>query len=111
GLLATVAGAAPVRPPITGISHIAVYSADAGASEDYYVRILGARKAPDPEDAHGVRYYFSPQQFVEVLPLGPNPGLSRLAHIGWSTSDAPGLRAFLVAHGQPGVSPVKRAPD
>ncbi len=36
------------RPPITGISHIAVYAADAARSEDYYVRILGARKAPDP---------------------------------------------------------------
>ncbi len=70
------------RPPITGISHIAVYAADPAKSEDYYVRILGARKAPDPEDAHGVRYYFSPRQFVEVLPLGPNPGLSRLAHVG-----------------------------
>jgi len=111
GLLACTAAAAPVRPPITGISHIAVYSADAAATEDYYVRILGARKSPDPEDAHGVRYYFSPRQFVEVLPLGSNPGLSRLAHIGWNTTDAAGLRAFLVAHGQPGVSPVKRAPD
>ena len=94
GLLAGMAQAAePVRPPITGISHIAVYTADPAASEDYYVRILGARKAPDPEDAHGVRYYFSPQQFVEVLPLGPNPGLSRLAHVGWNTGDAAGLHA------------------
>jgi catechol 2,3-dioxygenase-like lactoylglutathione lyase family enzyme len=110
-LASALAAAPPARPPITGISHIAVYSADAAASDDYYVRILGARKAADPEDAHGVRYYFSPRQFVEVLPLGPNPGLSRLAHIGWNTPDAAGLRAYLVAHGQPGVSAIRKAID
>lgn len=108
---ATALAAAPVRPPITGISHLAVYTANAAASEDYYVRILGARKAPDPEDAHGVRYYFSPQQFVEVLPLGPNPGLSRLAHVAWNTKDVPGLRAYLIARKYPGLSAVQRAPD
>ena len=111
GALASAACAETARPPITGISHIAVYTADAAASEDYYVRILGARKAPDPEDAHGVRYYFSPQQFVEVLPIGPNPGLSRLEHVGWNTKDANALRAFLLARKYPGVSPLRRGAD
>jgi catechol 2,3-dioxygenase-like lactoylglutathione lyase family enzyme len=110
-LMAMPAHAEPARPPITGISHIAVYTADAAASDDYYSRILGARKAPDPEDAHGTLYYFSPRQFVEVLPLGPNPGLSRLAHVAWNTTDASGLRAYLIAHGQPGVSALRKAPD
>ncbi|HMI20881.1 MAG TPA: VOC family protein [Sphingomonas sp.] len=110
-LTAAAAQAEPARPPITGISHIAVYTADVTASDDYYGRILGARKAPDPEDAHGVRYYFSPQQFVEVLPLGPNPGLSRLAHVAWNTTDAAGLRTYLIAHGQPGVSALRKAAD
>jgi catechol 2,3-dioxygenase-like lactoylglutathione lyase family enzyme len=110
-LLAATALAEPARPPITGISHLAVYTADPAASEDYYVRILGARKAPDPEDAHGVRYYFSPQQFVEVLPLGPNPGLSRLAHVGWNTGDAAALRAYLIAHKYPGVSALQHTAD
>jgi catechol 2,3-dioxygenase-like lactoylglutathione lyase family enzyme len=110
-VVVSAALAEPARPPVTGISHIAVYTADAAASEDYYVRILGARKAPDPEDAHGVRYYFSPQQFVEVLPIGPNPGLSRLAHVGWKTKDVNALRAFLLARKYPGVSPLRRAAD
>lgn len=109
--LASSAMAAAERPPITGISHIAVLSADAAASEDYYVRILGGRKGADPEDAHGTRYYFSPTQYVEVLPIGPNPGESRLAHIGWNTTDATALRAYLVARGQAGVSRLSKAPD
>lgn len=111
GMLAVTVRAEPVRPPITGISHIAVYAADAAASDDYYTRILGGHKAADPEDPRGVRYYFSPQQFVEVLPLGPNPGLSRLAHIGWNTADAAALRAFLAARGQPGLSPLRKGAD
>ncbi|WP_420139085.1 VOC family protein [Sphingomonas sp.] len=110
-VLATTGLAAPQRPPITGISHIAVFSADMAASDDYYTRILGAHKATDPENPHGVRYHFSTTQFVEVLPLGPNPGESRLAHIGWSTTDAAGLRAYLIARGYPGVSPVTKAFD
>ena len=72
-------GAAPAppagRPAITGISHLAVYSADMAASDHFYGFILGGRKATDPEDASGVRYYFSPRQFVEVLPLPPGQGL------------------------------------
>ena len=111
GALASAASAEGARPPITGISHIAVYTADPAASEDYYVRILGARKGPDPEHTRGVRYYFSPRQFVEVLPIELNPGLSRLAHVGWNTRDAAALRSFLLARNYPGVSPLRRTAD
>jgi catechol 2,3-dioxygenase-like lactoylglutathione lyase family enzyme len=100
--------ATPVRPPITGISHLAVYASDMRAADDYYTRIMGARKVADPEDPRGVRYEFSPHQFVEVLPLAADAGTSRLSHIGWNTTDAAGLRAYLVARGQKGVSPLKR---
>jgi len=110
-LATTLSAAEPARPAITGISHLAVYTADPAASEDYYGRILGGRKAPDPEDAHGVRYYFSAQQFIEVLPLGPNPGLSRMAHVGWNTKDAAALRTYLIAHKYPGVSALQHGPD
>ncbi|MEI9928592.1 MAG: VOC family protein [Sphingomonas sp.] len=99
------------RPAITGISHLAVYSADAAASEHFYVAILGARKGTDPEDPEGVRYYFSPQQFVEVLPLPAGQGPSRLAHAAYNTADAIGLRAWLAARGVKDLSPVWRTPD
>jgi catechol 2,3-dioxygenase-like lactoylglutathione lyase family enzyme len=46
-----------------------------------------------------------------VLPLPPGQGLSRLAHIGWSTKDAAALRAYLVARGATGVTPLETAPD
>jgi hypothetical protein len=44
------------RPPITGISHISIYSADLRKSEAFYMHNLGAFKEEDPENSQGVRY-------------------------------------------------------
>ena len=83
------------RPKITGISHIAVYTSDARATEHYYVDIIGAVKLPDPEDPKGVRYAVSATQFVEVLPLPPDQGVNRLDHTAWKTTDAETMRRYL----------------
>jgi len=86
------------RPLITGVSHIAVYAADRARSERFYVHDLGAVRGSDPENPHGVRYYFAPTQFVEVLPLpsGP-PSLNRLDHVAFITADAERLRSYLAS--------------
>lgn len=97
-LVAGAASAAPPaggRPPITGISHIAIYARDMAASDHFYGHILGGTKAPNPEDPAGARYYFGPQQFVEVLPAPPSLGQSVLAHVAYLTADAEGLRKYL----------------
>ena len=94
--LAPAASAATsARPPITGVSHIAVYAAAPAKSERFYVHDLGAMKANDPENPKGVRYYFAPTQFVEVLPLSGNTSINRLDHVAFTTTDAKGLRAYL----------------
>ncbi|MGI4730615.1 MAG: VOC family protein [Janthinobacterium lividum] len=98
---------APARPAITGISHLAVYSTDAAASAHFYTAVLGARAGRDPEDAAGTRYYLSPRQFVEVLPAPAGHGISMLAHVAYTTSDAAGLRAWLSAHGKADLTPVR----
>ncbi len=98
-LAAGGASAGPARPPVTGVSHIAVYAADASKSEAFYAGQLGAAKRRDAENASGVRYYMSPTQFVEVLPLPADAGKSRLDHIAFATSDAEGLRKYLAAKG------------
>lgn len=87
------------RPAITGVSHIAIYSADPAKTEAFYTHDLGAVKRPDPENPLGVRYYVSPGQFIESLPLPADAGLNRLDHIAFATPDAAGLRAWLAAHG------------
>lgn len=96
---ALLAAAPPSHPPITSISHIATYAADMQATERYYVDSIGALRAPDPENPHGVRYMLSATQFVEVLPLPANAGINRLDHTAWNTTDAEALRAYLAAKG------------
>jgi catechol 2,3-dioxygenase-like lactoylglutathione lyase family enzyme len=98
---ATAAAAAQTpRPPISGVSHIAVYAADPAATERFYVHDLGATSGPDPESRRGVRYWFSATQFVEVLPLpaGP-PSINRLDHIAFATPDAQAMRRYLAEAG------------
>jgi catechol 2,3-dioxygenase-like lactoylglutathione lyase family enzyme len=92
-------GAAPVRPPITSVSHFSVYAVDVAKAEAFYTRNLGAAKRPDPENPKGVRYYFNPLQFVEVLPLPEGAtGVNRMDHMAYNTADAEGLRRCLAAN-------------
>jgi catechol 2,3-dioxygenase-like lactoylglutathione lyase family enzyme len=92
--------AASPRPPITGVSHIAVFAADPTATERFYVHDLGATRGPDPESRLGVRYYFSATQFVEALPMPKGaPSINRLDHVAFATRDAEGMRLYLAEAG------------
>lgn len=95
------AKAAPLaRPAIPAVSHLAVYSSNLAKSEHFYVHDLGGVKLPDPDDAAGTRYYFSPTQFVEVLPLpAGNHSINRLAHAAFVISDAETMRRYLASKG------------
>jgi catechol 2,3-dioxygenase-like lactoylglutathione lyase family enzyme len=96
--LTASAQATQARPKITGISHLAVYTSDAAATEHYYREIVGAAKLPDPENPNGVRYALSATQYIEVLPLPAGAGISRLDHTAWITDNAEGMRRYLAAH-------------
>lgn len=112
-LSAAAVASAPkgVRPEVTGISHLAVYTSNPAASERFYTHVLGAERAADPEDPRGVRYLFSAQQFVEVLPLPDGHGPSRLAHVAYNTNDAAGLRRYLIGNGMRSVGELMTTPD
>ncbi|TCP36685.1 VOC family protein [Sphingomonas sp. BK235] len=94
-----VGARAPERPPITGISHLAVYSRDLAAAERFYVGVLGARSETNPENPAGRRFALSGTQYVEVLPAPPGLGASLFAHAGYRTADAAALRGWLLANG------------
>jgi catechol 2,3-dioxygenase-like lactoylglutathione lyase family enzyme len=88
------------RPRITGVSHLSVYSSDSAKTEHFYVHDLGAIKRDDPENPAGVRYYFSPVQFIEVLPLpSGESSINRLDHVAFNTVNADKLRQYLSTHG------------
>ncbi len=50
-----------------------------------YTHIVGATKGADPQNPQGARYYLSPTQFIEVLPLPAQHTLSRMACVAYST--------------------------
>lgn len=104
--------ASTARPPITGVSHIAVYASDPAASGHFYAHDLGAAKGLDPETSRGTRYYFAPTQFVEVLPLPPGwSSISRLDHVAFATADADGLRRYLRSKGIAVAARVRQGSD
>lgn len=87
------------RPKIGSVSHLSVYTSDAAKTETFYVHDLGATRGTDPQNPAGVRYYFNPIQFVEVLPLPATATAnSRFDHAGYNTADAEGMRRYLAAH-------------
>jgi catechol 2,3-dioxygenase-like lactoylglutathione lyase family enzyme len=101
----------PVRPKITGISHLAVYTSDATVTEHFYTVSVGAVKKADPENPQGVRYAISPTQFIEVLPLPAGQGVNRLGHVGLNTEGAEGMRKYLAAKGWTTPAHVERGAD
>lgn len=112
GVVANAYAAPPKCPPITGVSHIAVYTSNPTKSEHFYVHDLGAVKGVDPEQAAGARYYFAPTQFVEVLPLPPGwTSFSRLDHVAFATTDANALRRYLIYRHVNVVSQVRQGSD
>jgi len=110
-VLLAIPCAAQSRPPILGISHIAVYASDAAKAEHFYVHDVGLKKGDDPERSDGVRYYVNQEQFVEVQPLPSDAGAGRLDHIGYLTASAERMRAYLGAHGVTVPGAVKHASD
>ncbi len=101
----------PVRPKITGLSHLAIYTSDPAAAEKFYTVTVGAIKLPDPENPQGVRYAVTPTQFIEVLPLPAGEGIERLDHTAWNTDSAEGMLKYLKAKGWKTPAHVDRGSD
>src|SRR6516164_2075203 len=94
GVCSAQTAAAPSRPQITGISHVAFYSSNLDAGKKFYSDLLGLAIEPArPND-----YHVGAQSVeLEALPVGHGPEL--IAHVALSTFDAEGLRKYLAANG------------
>ena len=99
------------RPRITGVSHMAIYTSDPVAAAQFYMNELGAAKEQDQENPRGAVYRFSDKQFVEVLPLPAQRGLSRMDHVAFRTDDVAALRRYLIAHDMKNVEPLGHSAD
>ena len=109
--VAVAAQTAPIRPEITGISHMAVYTSDPAAADRFYREVIGAVREPDPENPRGVRYAINDRQFIEVLPLPLGADINRLDHTAYNTDNAEGMRAYLAAKAWKTPAKVERGAD
>ena len=86
----------PVRPPITGIAFMRVYTSNPAGAQKFYGDTLGY----DRHELGGDWVYpVNHSQWVEVVPhVGPKPN-DRMAAIAFTTRDAAGLSRYLVGKG------------
>ncbi len=104
------------RPPIVGIAHIGLKTADLSAARQFYGSVLGLQEpftVDRPTDGLMLTYFkVNDHQYIEVFPslLSPLPGgegsgvrvsatEDRLSHIAFETTDTRQLRDYLSTHG------------
>ena len=97
---------APKRPPIVGIAHIGLRTADIAAARKFYGGVLGFQEPFSldklPEDGTGLLLtYFkvNDHQYIEVFPELADPKQDRLSHISFETTDIDALHAYLKSRG------------
>lgn len=107
-LAQTAPEAAPARPRIVGLAHVAYWVKDLAKSEAFYTGFLGFDQAyTEPGRDGGVRLVYvkiDDRQFVELFPAtrrAPKDGDS-LYDVAFQTDDAYGMLRYLKAHGVTG---------
>jgi catechol 2,3-dioxygenase-like lactoylglutathione lyase family enzyme len=94
--------AAPPRPAITGISHIALYCHNIEKSRQFYKDFLGFDEPYSlKNDDNSLRLTFikiNDRQSIELFPE-KEVGSDRLYHIALETDDADKMREYLAAQG------------
>ena len=100
--LRLVAAELVARPPITGISHIALYVHDLDKTRVFYKQFLGFEEPYTLADSNGAVHLtfikINDRQSIELFPeKGTNT--DRLNHIAFETVDAESLRVYLASQG------------
>jgi catechol 2,3-dioxygenase-like lactoylglutathione lyase family enzyme len=101
--IAVTVASAQQRPAITGIAFARVYASDPFASDAFY-RMLGFASEPPTDTLQ--RYQVSATQWIEVAPLPDTPPASRLAAVGFTTTDAAALQTYLKSKSIPIAEPL-----
>ena len=85
------------RPAITGIAFTRFYAADPASSKAFYGERLGLSETDGPGGL--MSFAVGSRQRIEVLPLPSPAPKSRLAEVGFLTSDVPAMKVYLERHG------------
>ncbi len=93
----------PVRPPIVGISHIGLRTANLAAARKFYSGALGLAEPFSLDDPPGklllIYFKVNDHQYIEIFPELTDPQQDRLSHIAFETADAEQLRAYMASRG------------
>ncbi len=96
-LAATAWSQAVKRPEITGIAFVRFYAADPAAAKTFYGSRLGL---PETDLGGGLmRFSVGMRQRIEVMPAPSTAPKSKLAEVGFLTTDVPAMQRYLEAHG------------
>jgi lactoylglutathione lyase len=89
------------RPPIVGISHIALMTGDLAAARAFYGHTLGFQEpftVNKPAGGLMLTYFkVNDHQYIEIFPELSTPTGDRLSHIAFETTNARALRDYLAA--------------
>lgn len=100
--LPLLALAAPQRPHITGVSHVALFVHDMAKSRAFYEDFLGFNEPFFTTNKNGTLHVvwikINDRQTIELFPE-KEAGSDRLNHIALETDDAPAMRDFLASRG------------
>ena len=92
----------PQRPPITGLSHIALYVHDMEKTRAFYKDFLGFAEPYSLTNKDGSLHLtwikINDRQSIELFPE-TETNSDRLYHVALETDDAVGMRDYLAAHG------------
>ena len=100
GWLPTHAHDQPVRPKITGIAHVRLYSTNLDHSRQFYGKILGLAAATG--GCSGLAqscFLINDHQQIAITPAATPPDSNFLAEVAFRTDDVGAMRRYLVAHG------------
>lgn len=97
-VLLSGAQAAPTRPLVTGIAHVAFRVTDAAAARQFYGKTLGLAEGTAARHGRPV-YLVGHRQHVLVEPGLPSGEEERLSHIAFETVDVKAMAAYLTSRG------------
>jgi catechol 2,3-dioxygenase-like lactoylglutathione lyase family enzyme len=108
-LLQSVPSSSPVRPRITGLSHVAFRVSDAEAARRFYGNVLGLAERRRPNRT--ISYVVGAHQSVVLEPGLPAEEEERLSHLAFETTDVRALQTYLASRGVQVVQPPGRCEE
>jgi catechol 2,3-dioxygenase-like lactoylglutathione lyase family enzyme len=106
----TAQSAAPARPRLTGISHVAFRVSDETAARKFYGELLGLPEGARAAKGHPI-FRVGGHQYLQLEPGLPESEEERLSHLAFATPDVKALAAHLTARGVQVSQPAERCAD